>query len=326
MQKALTLCLSGLRERDDRVRDGNKAAVAMESWTENAMIETPANSYSYPLAPKVEEIPIPVGYVKLGDAVEEFGQAMFPSEWTGEEREFIKWNSFGQEFRSNIEFEADREFRDAVLMAQRELECDSYGGDPILRYGIRKNIVENPNLYAGMDDLPPLSTEALKKIEVKLSEKINQAKSVRERREKAEDKLLREMLWTGSLKAHYVALDGEIIELEPHIWGAAEGQNYFKYGELSIQGYFGKACKRPILVLESAAASALNSSPMISDDEKLLDKMESLLKTDPRVKSISAAADALADEAVGGGTNESRAKRLARKYTRADRYNPKDSG
>lgn len=322
MQRALTLCLFGLQERDDGVRDGDWAAVAMGSWTENAMIETPAYRYSYPLGPKVEEIPIPVGYVKLGVAIEELGQAMFPGDWTGEERETIRWNTFGQEFRSNVEFETDREFRDEVLMAQCEIECELYGGDPKLRHQKRSNFAEGYVPYVPMDDLPPLSTESLKEIEGQFTENINQATAVRERREKVEDTFLREMLWAGLLQSYYAESDGQLIEIEPHIWGSVEGRNYLKYGWKEVLAPFDERRKTPILILESDLIARLTNG---GDDEELLNKMEILLRTDPKVRSINAAADALVSEAVGGGTDESRAKRLARKYKRADKYNPKDS-
>lgn len=321
------------------------------------MNETPANSYSYPLGPKVEETPIPVGYVKLEEAVEVLGQAMFPGEWTGEERSISEWNSFGQEFRSKAEFELDREFRDAVFMFQCELECERYGGDPELRYQLRSNFAKGYVPYVPMDDLPPLPPEELEKIEGRFTDKFNLAKAVRDRREKVEDRFLREMLWPGALKAHYVALDGHFIEIEPHIWGGAEGKNYFKYGWVEILRPFGGTSKRPIFILESAVATASKLSPLTPgdggdykssgmtstgsiktqtkrqkllstriEDKKVLDKMETLLKNDPGVRSVTAASHAVVDEADGGGTWESRAKRLARKYTCSSRYNPRDPG
>jgi hypothetical protein len=291
---------------------------------ENSITETPKNRYSYPLGPKVEEPSIPVGYIELQKAVEMLGQDMYPGEWTGEEREIIDWNTFGTEFRSTVERDTDREFRDAVLIAQCELECKLYGGDPELRYQIRSNFAKGYVPYVAMDELPPLSTVALKEIEDLFADKIGLAKAVRERREKVEDRLLRDMLWSGSLKAHYVALDGRLTQIETNIWGAVEGKNYFTYGELSMPGHFGKTCKRPVLILEFAVTAALNSSSMISGEEKLLDKMEILLKTDPSVRSINAASYAVVDKADGGGTTESKAKRLARKYGLTDRYNPRD--
>lgn len=288
------------------------------------MNETPANSYSYPLGPKVEETPIPVGYVKLEEAVEVLGQAMFPGEWTGEERSISEWNSFGQEFRSKAEFELDREFRDAVFMFQCELECERYGGDPELRYQLRSNFAKGYVPYVPMDDLPPLPPEELEKIEGRFTDKFNLAKAVRDRREKVEDRFLREMLWSGLLKAHYVALDGQLIQIEANIWGTVEGKNYFKSGWKEIPASLGGMSKKSILILESAVATALIPSPMISGDERLLNKMETLLRTNSRVNSIKAASDAVADEIDGGGTEESRAKRLARKYKLAKRYDPKD--
>ena len=308
---ALTLCPFGLLARDDGVRDGD------------AMIETPENGYRYPLGPKVEEPPIPVGYIELQKAVEMLGQDMFPGEWTGEEREIIECNGYGQEFRSKVEIETDKDFRDAALMAQCELECEAYGGDPKLQYEIRRNVTENPKLYVDMKALLPLSAETLKEIEARFTDKFDLATAVRERREKVEDTFLHEMLWSGLLSAFYVDLAGKIIEIEPHIWGSAEGQNAFKYNWKEIPTYFGGTSKRPILIHETAIATALNSIPLISDDKKLLEKMETLLKTDPKLRSINAASLAVADEAVGA-TWESKAKRLARKYTDAGKYNPRD--
>ena len=321
------------------------------------MIELPTSGYIYPLGPKFEKSPIPDGYVELEKAVEMLGQVMFPVEWTGEERRIFEMGPTGQEFRSKVELETDQEFRNAVLMEQCELECEPYGGDPKLRYQIRSNFAKSPKTFVGMGDLPPLSTEALKEIEGGFTEEINRAKAVRERRGKVEDRFLREMLWPGALKAHYVALDGHFIEIEPHIWGGAEGKNYFKYGWVEILRPFGGTSKRPIFILESAVATASKLSPLTPgdggdykssgmtstgsiktqtkrqkllstriEDKKVLDKMETLLKNDPGVRSVTAASHAVVDEADGGGTWESRAKRLARKYTCSSRYNPRDPG
>jgi hypothetical protein len=68
--------------------------------------------------------------------------------------------------------------------------------------------------------------------------------------------------------------------------------------------------------------SGANSSVWYGDDG-CLEKMQELLKRGGAIGSINAASFAVVDEARGGGSVESKAKRLARKYAKSGLYNPK---
>jgi hypothetical protein len=310
------------------------------------MIKIPTSGYSYPLGPKIEKPLIPVGYIELKNAVDLLGREMFPDEWTGEERGFFGTGTFGQEFKSKIELETDRAFRDAVLMAQCELECESYGGDPKQRYKLRTTPEKDDEPFMPLGDLPRLTPEAMKEIEQRFVRELEKATAIRDRREKVEDRFRRELLWQGTLRAHCVEWGGRIVEIKPHTWGGPFGKPTFERGWISLPTDAGDEVTRPIFVLETELLSAMSgglangeddlggtqlegqgkklSSPSLNDDD-VLNKMEILLKETPSMRSINAASQAIAEEAVGGGTLESKAKRLARKYTRSSRYDPKNS-
>jgi hypothetical protein len=318
------------------------------------MIKIPTSGYGYPLGPKIEKPPIPVGCVELEKAVDLLGREMFPDDWTGEERGFFGTGVFGQKFRSKVELETDRAFCEAILMAQCELECEIYGGDPAQRFHLRTTSQDDDDPFMPMGDLPRLPPQAMKEIERRFKREINQAKAVRERRENTEDRFLRELLWSGSLKAQYVNWDGRVVEIDAHIWGSAEGKRYFERGWVELSKHDGETNVRSILVHESSFLAILRPDPIAPDtdgvhlspdmastntgvsrkgsrkllpsninDDDALDKMESLLKTDPSVRSVNAASYMVVEEAAGGGTIDSRAKRLARKYATSNRHDPR---
>jgi len=227
------------------------------------MIKIPTSGYSYPLGPKIEKPLIPAGYIELENAVDSFGREMFPDEWTGEERGFFGSGAFGQEFRSKIELETDQVFRDAVLMAQCELECESYGGDAKQRYKLRITPQNDDEPFMPMGDLPQLSPEAMKEIEQRFSGELIKAKAIRDRREKVEDKFLRELLWGGTLRAHCVEWGGRIVEIKPHTWGGPFGKPTFERGWINLPTDDGGEISRSILIRETDMEVHLSSPPVV---------------------------------------------------------------
>lgn len=224
------------------------------------MPKLPKNQYSNPLRPKIEKTPIPVGYMELAAAVDVMGRDMYPDEWTGDERGYFKSGFGGQEFRSKIEHEADDAFRDAVLFAQCELECAPYGGDPNKRYELRKAPINDEEPFMPLGDLPTLSKEKMQEIEARFTDKIDAALAVRSRREKVEDVFLRQLLWSGSLTANVVAIDGKIAALKSHIWGSDEGKRIFERGWLELDKGGGWTSTRPVLIKEADLGAHLSSS------------------------------------------------------------------
>jgi hypothetical protein len=224
------------------------------------MPKIPTNGYSNPLGPKIEKAPLPVGYIELAAAVDVLGRDMFPADWTGDERGYFRTGAWNQQFRSKIEHEVDDAFRDAVLFAQCELECALYGGDPKKRYELRKTPVDDEEPFMPLGDLPTLSKEEMQEIESRLSEKINAALDVRSRREKVEDVFLRQLLWSGSLTANVVAIDGKIAAIKSHIWGSDEGKRIFERGWLELDKGNGWTTTRPVLIKSSDIEPNLSSS------------------------------------------------------------------
>ena len=215
------------------------------------MIKLPISGHRNPLAPKMKRAPIPVGYVELENAVDALGKDMFSSDWTGEERGFFKAGYAGQPFRSKIEYETDSAFRDAILYAQCEIECELYGGDPKHRYERRKAPVDDDGPFMPMGDLPTLSPEKMDELESRLAREIKEAEGVRDRREKVEDVFLRQLLWVGRIAAHYVGLDGKINALPSHMWGSDEGEQIFNRGWLELDKGGGWTTVRPILIRQT---------------------------------------------------------------------------
>jgi hypothetical protein len=233
------------------------------------MPKIPTNGYSNPLGPKIEKAPVPVGYIELNAAVDVLGTDMYPGEWTGDERGYFRTGAWGQKFRSKIEHETDDAFRDAVLFAQCELECELYGGDPKKRYKLRKASVDDKEPFMPLGDLPTLSKEEMQKIESHLSDKFKAALAVRSRREKVEDVFLRQLLWSGSLTANVVAVDGKVVALKSHIWGADEGKRIFERGWIELDKGGDSTSTRPVLIkasdLEPHLSSSLKAKPLSSD-------------------------------------------------------------
>jgi hypothetical protein len=221
----------------------------------------PTSGRGSPLGLRVERPLIPVGYIELEEAINLLGQKIFPGDWTGNERGFFGTGVFGRKFRSEIELEADRAFREAVLMAQCELECELDGGDPEQQYKLRTTPQNDDEPFLPLGDLPQLSSEAMKEIEQRLSAGINRAKSVRYRREQVEYKFLREMLWSGSLGAHYVAINGKINNLEPYTWGSEDGTRDFERGWVELDKGEGLTAVRPVLIKGSELRNHLFLAP-----------------------------------------------------------------
>jgi|APSaa5957512535_1039671.scaffolds.fasta_scaffold46925_2 hypothetical protein len=71
-------------------------------------------------------------------------------------------------------------------------------------------------------------------------------------------------------------------------------------------------------------SSGANVSVLYGDDG-CLEKMQKLLRRGGAIASINAASFAVVDDAEGTGTAENKAKRLARKYAKSGRYNPKQA-
>jgi len=226
------------------------------------MVRIPTSGHRSPLGPQVEKPLIPVGYMELEEAVDLLGREMFPGDWTGDEREFFGTGVSGQQFRSKIELEADRVVREAVLMAQCELECGLNGGDPEQQYELWTTPQNDDEPFMPLGDPPRLSPEAMEEIEHRFSEGINQAISVRYRREKVEYKFLREMLWSGSLEAHYVAVNGKINNLEPYTWGSEDGKRDFERGWVERDKGGGWTTVRPVLIKSSELRDHLSSAPV----------------------------------------------------------------
>jgi len=215
---------------------------------------------------------MPVGYIELEAAVDVMGRDMYPDEWTGNERGYFRTGFGGQKFRSKIEHETDVAFRDAVLFAQCELECEIYGGDPNKRYELRKTpINDDEEPFMPLGDLPTLSKKTMQEIESRLSDKFNAALAVRSRREKVEDVFLRQLLWSGSLTANVVAIDGKIAALKSHIWGSEEGKRIFERGWLELDKGGGWTSTRPVLIkasdFEPHLSSSLKAKPLSSGIE-----------------------------------------------------------
>jgi hypothetical protein len=124
--KAPTLFLYGLLSHDV-LQDVCDRPSSAELLAGVSVMKLRTSGYNFPLGPKVEKAPVPVGYMELEKAVDGLGKDMFPTDWTGEERGYFKTGSFDQKFRSKIEYETHSAFRDAVLYAQCELECDLRG-------------------------------------------------------------------------------------------------------------------------------------------------------------------------------------------------------
>ncbi len=234
------------------------------------MIKVPTSGYKYPLGPKIEKTPIPVGYMELDKAVDALGKDMFPTDWTGEERGYFKTGYFGQRFRSKLEYETDSAFRDAVLYAQCELECEMYGGDPQQRYERRKSPADDDEPFVPMGALPTLPADKMEEIENQFSEQIAEAKAARDRRGKVEDVFLRQLLWSGSVTASFVAIDGKIAAMEPHSWGSEEGKHTFERGWVELDKGGGWTTTRPVLIedsaLETHLSSSLKAKPLRSND------------------------------------------------------------
>lgn len=226
------------------------------------MVRIPTSGHRSPLGPQVEKPLIPVGYIELEEAVDLLGREMFPDDWTGDERGFFEAGIFGQVFRSKIELEANRAVREAVLMAQCELECGLNGGHPEQEYQLRTAPHNDGEPFTPLGDLPQISPEAMKEIEHRYSEDIDQAKSVRCRREKVEYKFLREMLWSGSLGAHYVAVNGKINNMEHHTWGSEDGNRDFERGWVELDKGGGWTTVRPVLIKSSKLRDHLSSAPV----------------------------------------------------------------
>tara|TARA_Y100000589_G_scaffold305962_1_gene320330 strand:- start:455 stop:1345 length:891 start_codon:yes stop_codon:yes gene_type:complete len=212
---------------------------------------------------------IPVGYLELGNAVDALGNDMFRTAWTGEERGYFKTGYFGQEFRSKIEYETDSAFRDAVLYARCELECEMYGGDPQQRYELRKAPVDDDEPFMPMGDLPTLSADKMKEIEGQFSEQLAKAMATRERREEVEDVFLRKLLWSGSVVANFVAIDGKVTGMEPHIWGTDEGKLIFERGWIELDKGSGCTTVRSVLVKECDLEDHLSSAPAAKQQSKV---------------------------------------------------------
>ncbi len=197
-----------------------------------------------------------------------------------------------------------------------------------------------------LGDLPQLSSEKTKEIEYRFAEEIEKATAVRERRESVEDRFRRELLWQGTLRAHCVEWGGRIVEIRPHTWGGPFGKPTFERGWINLPTDDGDEVTRPIFVVETELYSAIsgdhpngegdlsnahneaegkNRLSSSINDKAALDKMETLLKTNLSTRSINAASHEVAEEATGGGTLDSKAKRLARKYVRSNRHDPKRS-
>lgn len=225
------------------------------------MIKIPKTSYTYPLSPKVERPPIPVGHIELNEAVELLGLAMFPGEWTREERAAFREGAFGQRFGSEIEYETNQAFRMAVTMAQCKKKCEIYGGDPAREFQLRTKPSKDDDPWFSLGDLPTLSKKETKEIEARYSDDFNRAKSVRHRRKQVEDRFLREMLWSGTLQGFYVAWDGRLSVIEPHTWGGPNGKRDFERGWVKVSGDDGGTEVRSILI-NQAALDAILRSPL----------------------------------------------------------------
>lgn len=211
------------------------------------MIKLPTSGHRNPSAPKIKRAPILVGYVELENAADALGKDMFSLDWTGEERGFFKTGYASQTFRSKIEYETDSAFRDAVLYAQCEVECELYGGDPKHRYERRKAPVDDDGPFMLMGDLPTLAPEKRAELESRFVSETKKAAGVRDRRGKVEDVFLRQLLWSGGIAVHYVGLDGKINTLPSHMWGSDEGERIFNRGWLELDKGGGWTTVRPIL-------------------------------------------------------------------------------
>jgi hypothetical protein len=258
--KAPTLFLYGLLNHDvlQYVCDPPSSA---ELLAEISVMKVRTSGYNFPFGPKVEKSLTPVGYLELDYAVDALGKDMFPTDWGGEERGYFKTGYAGQKFRSKIEYETDSAFRDAVLYAQCELECDLRGGDPQRLYAQRKAPVDDDRSYIMEGDPPTLSTDKIKEIEEQFATQITEAKKTRGRREKVEDVFLRQLLWAGLITANYVAVDGKIVPIEEHIWGSDEGRRIFERGWLEIDKGGGLMSVRAVLITERDMEDQVSSAP-----------------------------------------------------------------
>lgn len=232
------------------------------------MIEIPKEAgYAYPLGPKMEKFPIPLGYFQLSEAVERLGLSMFPSEWTGEERAVFRAGAWGMVFRSEVEYEVARNLDLAVLRAECEKNCED-GGDPEQEFRRRAEPQrDDGSALDFMGDLPTLSKEEMKAVEAQFSDGIERAKSVRQRRERVEDRFLLEMLWSGVLQASRVALDGRITAIPPHTWAGPNGKRDFERGWVEESGDDFGTKVRPILINQVEFDAALGGPGTTSAGE-----------------------------------------------------------
>ena len=258
--RAPTLFRCGLLDHDV-LQDVCDPPSSGDLLAEVSVMKLPTSGYNFPLGAKVEKAPVPVGYMELEKAVDGLGKGMFPTDWTGEERGYFKTGYLGQEFRSKIEYETDSAFRDAVLYAECELECDLWGGDPQWRYERRKAPVADDQPFMMVGDPPTLPTDKIKEIEERFASQITEAKKTRGRREKVEDVFLHQLLWAGLITAHYVAVDGKIVPIEKNIWGSDEGKRIFESGWLEIDKEGRLTSVRAVLIAESDLEDHVSPAP-----------------------------------------------------------------
>jgi hypothetical protein len=93
------------------------------------------------------------------------------------------------------------------------------------------------------------------------------------------------------------------------------------YGEIFVENP--KSSEMGVEGLSADATDNMsNSTPVWSGDDVLLEEMQNILTRRGTISSIHAASLELVEKATGNGTVENKAKRLARKYSKSDRYNP----